>query len=173
MSSIRLRKLSLADTANIVRWRNQPEVYQNLFTRQLITEVQHIAYYHKYIETGIIKQYIVESDIDGKTIDIGTTFLKNIDQVSHKAEFGIFIGESSARGRGLASAIVTVTLAVAFEELKLNKVYLTVLSSNESAIHAYQKSGFIQEGVLRQDFYDGREYVDVVMMGILRVDYEK
>ena len=173
MTNIRLRKLSLSDTANIVRWRNQPEVYQNLFNQQPITEAQHTAYYRKYIETGIIKQYIVESDFDGQTVDIGTTFLKNIDQVSKKAEFGIFIGESSARGRGLASAIVTATLAVAFEELHLNRVYLTVFSSNESAIRAYQKSGFKQEGVLRQDFYDGHQYVDVVMMGILRTDYGK
>ena len=78
MPNIRLRNLSLSDTANIVRWRNQPEVYQNLFTQQLITAEQHIAYYHKYIETGVIKQYVVEAVIDGQTIEVGTTFLKNI-----------------------------------------------------------------------------------------------
>lgn len=173
MTEIRLRKLSLSDTANIVRWRNQPEVYQNLFTQNLITEEQHTGYFHKYVETGLVKQFVVEANIDGEVIDIGTTFLKNIDQVSKKAEFGIFIGEAIARGRGLASAIATATLAVAFEEMGLNKVYLTVFSNNVPAIRSYEKAGFKQEGVLRQDFFDGKKYIDIAVMGVLKEEWVK
>lgn len=172
MSEIHLRKLTIDDTANIVRWRNQPEVYKNLYTQTLITEEIHIAYFHKYVETGLVKQFIVEADIDGVKTDIGTTFLKNIDSVSQKAEFGIFIGESKARGRGLSNSIVKATLDVAFNEMKLNKVYLTVFGNNAVAIRSYENAGFKQDGVLRQDFFDGKKYVDVVLMSVLSDEFK-
>ena len=171
MNRITLRPIALSDAPNIVRWRNQPEVYRNLFGQFLITEEQHVEYHHKFIETGLVKQYIVEM-IDGAgVVDIGTAFLKNIDTVSRKAEFGLFIGELTARGKGLAFEIVQSVLEVAFEDMHLNKVYLSVFSENAPAIRSYKKAGFKTDGVLRQDFFDGQKFVDVILMSILNSEY--
>lgn len=171
MTEITLRPLTLADTSNIVRWRNQPEVYKNLYTQNLITEEQHVGYFHKYVETGLVRQYIIVAEIDGEPTDIGTVFLKGIDRVSRKAEYGLFIGELQARGKGFASAIASAALNIAFNELDLNRVYLTVFVDNIPAINSYVKAGFKREGILRQDFYDGYKYHDIVLMGILREDF--
>ncbi len=171
MAEITLRPLTLADTSNIVRWRNQPEVYKNLYTQNLITEEQHVGYFHKYVETGLVRQYIIVAEIDGVPTDIGTVFLKGIDRESRKAEYGLFIGELQARGKGFASAIASAALKVAFYELDLNRVYLTVFADNIPAIKSYEKAGFRKEGVLRQDFFDGEKYVDIICMGIIKSDY--
>lgn len=173
MADITLRPLTLADTSNIVRWRNQPEVYKNLYSQELITEEQHIGYFHKYVETGLIRQYIIVADIEGVPIDIGTVFLKGIDHVSRKAEYGLFIGESCARGKGFACLIASAALNVAFGELGLNRVYLTVFSENAPAIRSYEKAGFKNEGFLRQDFYDGKQYHDIIVMGVLKEEWER
>lgn len=171
MAEITLRPLTLADTSNIVRWRNQPEVYKNLYTQNLITEEQHIGYFHKYVETGLVCQYIIVAEIDGEPTDIGTVFLKGIDRESRKAEYGLFIGELQARGKGFASAIASAALNIAFNELDLNRVYLTVFAENVPAIKSYERAGFKKEGVLRQDFFDGKAFHDIVHMGILRSDF--
>lgn len=171
MAEITLRPLTLADTSNIVRWRNQPEVYKNLYTQNLITEEQHIGYFHKYVETGLVRQYIIIAEIDGEPTDIGTVFLKGIDRVSRKAEYGLFIGELQARGKGFASAIASAALIIAFNELDLNRVYLTVFADNVPAIRSYEKAGFKKEGVLRQDFFDGNVFHDIVHMAVLRSEW--
>lgn len=173
MADITLRPLTLADTSNIVRWRNQPEVYKNLYSQELITEEQHIGYFHKYVETGLVRQYIIVADIEGAPIDIGTVFLKGIDHGSRKAEYGLFIGESCARGKGFACLIASAALNVAFGELGLNRVYLTVFSENAPAIRSYEKAGFKNEGFLRQDFYDGKQYHDIIVMGVLKEEWER
>jgi len=171
MSEITLRPLTIGDTSNIVRWRNQPEVYKNLYTQNLITEDQHTNYFHKYVESGLVRQYIIVADINGEKIDIGTVFLKGIDKVSRKAEYGLFIGELQARGRGFACPIASAVLKIAFEELGLNRVYLTVFADNIPAIKSYEKAGFKKEGVLRQDFYDGEKYRDIVHMAVLHDEW--
>lgn len=171
MAEITLRPMTLADTSNIVRWRNQPEVYKNLYTQNLITEEQHVGYFHKYVETGLVRQYIIVAEIEGEPTNIGTVFLKGIDRESRKAEYGLFIGELQARGKGFASAIASAALKIAFNELDLNRVYLTVFADNLPAIKSYERAGFKKEGVLRQDFFDGSCYHDVIIMSVLSSDY--
>lgn len=163
---ILLRPISLADTDNIVKWRNTDFVKKNLYTQKELTLEQHIEYYHRFIETGKIAQFIICFQNYDDNVDIGTTFLKNIDEYSKKAEFGIFIGEEDAIGKGFGKSATKQTLDYAFSELGLNRVYLSVFADNTSAIHAYQNSGFIIEGILKQDFFREDGYADVVIMGI-------
>lgn len=140
--SVSLRPLSLSDTSSVVRWRNQPFVYKNLFTQVLISEEQHISYYHKYVETGKVKQFIITAEIEGRTIDIGTIFLRNFDRLLRTAEFGIFIGESSAIGKGCSFQATVALLQIAFNDYDLESVYLEVFSDNIPAYKTYCKAGF-------------------------------
>ena len=45
-----LRPITIKDTSNIVRWRNDIGVKNNLFTQEDIDEKQHLDYFHKYID---------------------------------------------------------------------------------------------------------------------------
>lgn len=170
---VSLRPLTLDDTEQIVKWRNLPSVKKNLYSQATLLPEQHIAYFHNVVSAGKCAQYIICVNDDGKQMDIGTTFIKNIDRDSHKGEFGIFIGEEAARGKGYSVAATKQILDIAFRELNLNRVYLSVMADNNFAVKAYQSAGFSIEGTLRQDFlrYDG--YVDIIMMAIVKADWEK
>jgi RimJ/RimL family protein N-acetyltransferase len=87
--------------------------------------------------------------------------------------FGIFIGESDARGRGLGTDATALVLRHAFDTLNLNRVWLHVFEDNPGAIHVYEKLGFVREGVLREDNFRGGRYRDTVAMGILRADWRR
>ena len=164
--SVVLRRINASDTKNIVKWRNLGSVRVNLYTQTELTEKQQEEWLQTKVSTGLCAQYIIVVQENGAPIDIGTVFIKNIDRDSNKGEFGIFIGEEAARGKGYGKQAIRQMLAVGFGELGLNRIYLTVMADNLAAIEAYQDTGFQYEGVLREDFlrYDG--YVDIVAMGL-------
>ena len=157
-----LRPISIKDTSNIVKWRNDVGVKSNLFTQENINESQHLEYFHKYIETKKVVQFVIVAN----GIDCGTTFLKNIDSVNKKAEFGIFIGEPSFRGKGIGSIAVSKTIAIGFNELQLDTIYLTVFSENRSAIKSYEKSGFVIKKTGDKHLLTNGLYVEITEMEI-------
>lgn len=61
----------------------------------------HLNYYHNVIDTGKCHQFIVNAVEELHSKDVGTAFIKNIDLENRKAEFGIFIGDDSGRGKGV------------------------------------------------------------------------
>jgi UDP-4-amino-4,6-dideoxy-N-acetyl-beta-L-altrosamine N-acetyltransferase len=168
MSEVILRKIKASDTDNIVRWRNSDSVKRNLFTQSELTAEQHLGWLKSKVETGSCAQYIIVVSENNTSIDIGTVFIKNIDRQSNKGELGIFIGEADAHGKGYAKLAVTEILRIAFEEMMLNRVYLTVMADNIAGIKAYEKAGFQCEGVLKEDYLRGITYIDVIVMGVTK-----
>lgn len=168
MNNVILRRLIEADTENVVKWRNSDFVRRNLFTQTELTPQQHLKYFENVVKAGKCAQYIIEVSENGVHYDIGTVFIKNIDKQNQKGEFGIFIGEENFRGKGYSLPATKNILKIAFSELELNRVYLTVMADNNTAISTYEKSGFIKEGIMKEDFlrYDG--FVDIVIMGITK-----
>lgn len=166
--TITLRKISPADTSNIVKWRNSPSVKRNLLSQADLKPEQHLAYLKNVVDAGKCSQYIIQLTTSGSIKDIGTVFIKNIDLTNNKGEFGIFIGEDEARGKGCSNEAIKAILKVAFEQLHLNRVYLSVICDNISAIRAYERSGFRIEGILKEDYIRGNIYMDIMLMGITK-----
>jgi len=102
---------------------------------------------------------------------VGHVGLYQIDHRIGIAEFAIMIGDRAAWGKGLGRACTKVALSHGFRELNLNRIYLTVLSTNERAIQLYQSLGFQEEGRLRQAQFKNGRYIDVLIMGLLRSEH--
>ena len=164
--TVTLRALTEADTANIVKWRNSESVRKNLYTQTELTEQQHLNYFQTVVKAGKCAQYIITVEEDGTAVDVGTVFIKNIDRENRKGEFGMFIGEERFRGKGYAAPAACEMLAIAFSELNLNRVYLSVMADNKPAIRTYEKAGFEKEGYLKEDYLRSNGFVDVAIMGI-------
>ena len=85
---------------------------------------------------------------------------------------GIVIGEKEYWSKGYGTDTVRALLRFAFEQMNLNRVELGTFDFNERAQACYRKCGFVEEGRRREDrFIDGR-YHDLVIMGILRREWE-
>lgn len=145
---VRLRSLVLADTDNIVRWRNSESVCKNLCTQVPITPQMHTDYFEKYVQTGKCRQFIISVTEEGDEYDIGTVFLKNVDLEKKQAECGIFIGENRARGKGYGQTAVQLILSHAFDELRLERVYAIVFCDNISSLRLFEKIGFRKENLV-------------------------
>jgi RimJ/RimL family protein N-acetyltransferase len=106
---------------------------------------------------------------DGR--NIGGIALHRIDWRDRRATLAIGIFDRRFWSNGYGSEAIRLLLGYAFDTLRLHRVGLRVLEYNARAIRAYEKCGFVQEGVERESaLVDGRWYNDV-MMGILDSEY--
>lgn len=160
---VELRELSLNDTNKIVNWRNQDFVLENFIDKRLITKESHINYYHSRVETGLVKQFIIVCD----GIDVGTTFLRDIDYDNKVAEFGIFIGEKDYLSKGVGSKAAKLIVEFGFDQLKLDRIFLRVLANNVRAQKSYEKVGFHLDD---SNKYIKNEGVDEIFMVIEKGD---
>ena len=89
------------------------------------------------------------------------------------AELFITIGDKRFWGEGYGSDAVWLLLELAFGRLDLHSVNLTTHATNQRAIRCYEKCGFAREGLFRERTFIRGAYIDVVAMGVLRVEYEE
>lgn len=110
--------------------------------------------------------------IEAEDRPIGDINLFHIDTRNSNAAVGMSIWRAEDRGRGYGSDAMRALLAWAFRQMNLHRVELSVDPSNAAAIAVYRKAGFAEEGRRREAHFSDGAYVDDIMMGILRRDFE-
>ena len=109
-------------------------------------------------------QFAIE-DYEGSLV--GRCGLTRVDWKNSVAELAIMIG-TPYRRRGYGLEAMEVLCRFCFDEMNLHKLKVSVLGFNQAAIKLYEKVGFVQEGVLRQEVFRAGSYQDVVLMGRIR-----
>lgn len=137
-----LRPITAADTARIVAWRNKDFVRKNFIYQKLFTEEGHMAWLREQVEPGHVAQFIICVEEEGVCREIGSVYLRDIDREKGEAEYGVFIGESDALGRGYGTQAAERMLDYGFGTLGLKKIFLRLLEDNEKALKSYAKAGF-------------------------------
>ena len=160
-----LRPITDADTADIVRWRNDPEVWKYFLFREPFTPELHRAWLRDKVETGRVIQYIIVERESGQSV--GSVYFRDVDEKNESAEYGIFIGEARARSRGLGTETARLFTAFGLNVLRLHRISLKVLGENAIARRSYEKAGFRTEGVFRDYVKLNGQYADVVFMALL------
>ncbi len=163
--SIYLRPIEYDDTDLIVQWRNSDAVRKNFIYQALFTRESHENWMRTKVETGDVVQMII-CEV-GTDRPVGSVYVRDVDRTHHKAEYGIFIGEADARGKGYGTAAAKQMIRYCFEEMNLHRLFLRVYAENQQAIRSYEKAGFEREALLRDDVCIDGEYRDIVLMGIL------
>ena len=164
-AGIYLRLMTYEDTDKIVAWRNSDAVRKNFIYQALFTRASHENWIRTHVETGDVVQTIICNLADDKPL--GSVYIRDIDRHHNKAEYGIFIGEPEARGRGIGTAAARLMLRYCFETEHLHRIYLRALSDNMQAIRSYEKAGFVREGLLHDDVCIDGEYRDIVWMAVV------
>lgn len=170
-SIVSLREIQYDDLPLINRWRNDPEVIAWLGNNFLyIAREVDLAWYENYLQNrDKAKRFAIVDNQEGRVI--GTTQLTGIHPINRSAEFSIVIGDRACRGKGAGQAATRELLRHGFEDLNLHRIFLTVLTRNQRAIHVYEKTGFVQEGIMRQCLYKQGLFEDLMLMAILKEDY--
>lgn len=103
---------------------------------------------------------------------VGEAVLNEWEPESSSCNFRILIGPRG-RDRGLGTEATRLLLAHAFETIGLHRVSLEVYAFNPRAQRAYEKVGFVPEGVRRDALRFDDEWVDSVLMSVLASEWWK
>jgi RimJ/RimL family protein N-acetyltransferase len=113
----------------------------------------------------------IEVEENGDWIPIGNTGFFDINNIARSAELGIMIGNKDYWDKGCGTLVMKLMLKHGFEVLNLNRIYLLVKSNNPRAIRCYEKVGFMHEGSMRQAEYQDGKYFDLIMMSVLKHEW--
>lgn len=161
-NKISLREINIEDTENVIRWRNSNNVKKNFFIQDDLTKEQHQWWIKNRVETGEVVQFIIVDNELNK--DIGSVFLRDIDKKNMKAEYGIFIGEDYARGKGFGAEAAELICKYGFKDLRLHRIFLRVFAHNIQARKSYEKAGFKEEALLRDDICIEGKFYNIILM---------
>ena len=104
---------------------------------------------------------------------IGYVVIKNIELDISICELAYFI-DSDFEGKGIITKAVGNILDHCFGEMNMNKVAISTLKLNTASQKVALKHGFVQEGILRQEFKSGEGVLeDIVYFGLLKSEYRK
>ncbi len=101
---------------------------------------------------------------------VGSVELFNISWKNRCAEFSIEIMPSH-RGNRYGYDATKKILDIGFHQLGLNRIWLRVLEHNNKAIGLYEKIGFVNEGICKEESLRRGRFTNQVQMSILRREW--
>lgn len=102
-----------------------------------ITPEMQLAWYENYKKRATDYMFVVEQDET-----IGFFALYDFDEATKSYEFGRFLIEETASGKGSGTTALLTAMALCFSFLGAASARLEVLRDNERAAHVYEKIGF-------------------------------
>ena len=103
---------------------------------------------------------------------LGSVVMHSPDHHHERIEIGFWL-TPAARGRGLARRAVALAVDWAFTGLGMHRVEMTTLPELDRALALADRLGFRREGIMRERNFERGRRLDVVMLGLLREDWER
>lgn len=169
---IRLRADERSDLPKFTEWLNDPEVRRYLSMRLPVSLASEEGWFESMLKRPPEEQplAIEIKEGDGWRL-IGNCGFFEIDHTVRSSEVGIFIGDKTCWNKGYGTEVMSLLLDHGFGTLNLNRIYLRVDADNKGGIRAYEKAGYVHEGVFRQGTFQDGEYRDMLFMSVLRSEW--
>jgi UDP-4-amino-4,6-dideoxy-N-acetyl-beta-L-altrosamine N-acetyltransferase len=149
------------DEKEMIRnWRNHESIRNMMYSDHIITIDEHSKFIIGLRNASNNFYWMVRKNQE----NIGTISLNRVDFKNFNAYIGIYSNPNLSKMGGL---LIECLKMLAFNEVKLHTLKLEVIEGNERAINFYKKSGFLEEGRLREFVFKNGKWLDVIVMGIL------
>lgn len=143
-----LRPLTQNDvTETYLSWFSDESVQDNILAAR---SSQSIAKLKSYAEKHFQSQNSILWGIFGRNngLHIGNIKYDPINFENGSAVMGILIGDKTWRGKKVAAEVILETSKFLFEKFLIRKIALAVGRTNQAAIRAYSKMGFVESSDL-------------------------
>lgn len=167
-STIHLRPVGVDDvTERYCEWLNDPEVNQFLETRFETQTRERVLEYVKAqtrARDAVLLAIIRASDGH----HLGNLRIGAINTHHQTATIAVVIGEKGAWGKGAGTEAIRLATKYAFDELGLRKLTAGCYATNVGSIRAFERAGWVREGLQRAQFVSRAGIVDAVLLGRLK-----
>jgi len=160
MDEIRLRATQPADLDFVLQAEADPENRRFILPWE---RTQHAA----ALQDRDLAHWVVERSTDGTLV--GFVLLAGLANRHGSLEFRRVV--LVEKGRGYGRQVVRFVKRFAFEECAAHRLWLDVLEDNQRARRVYLSEGFIEEGRLREAFWNGERHTSLVLMAMLASEY--
>lgn len=165
MENFYIRRAQISDAAFIIEYLKKVMSETN-FLRKYPDEVKITLQEEESFIQTILEQEnsILLVAFDGDlVVSMAGVQGQQLRKFRHCGEFGISVLKNYW-GRGIGKEMTRKIIHWSQLNPELKKLILHVNAENETAIKMYRKFGFIQEGLLKNDFYYEGRFVDTLMM---------
>lgn len=163
---VNLRPIEASDSEVTFKWRSASRA------RLLNTGAPSVEDQGKWILSRPASEfnYIIELK-SGEPV--GMLSLIDIDSKNLHAETARFLIGEEDLVKGIPAAVEAMKLLyqIAFDGLKLKRLYGTVASKNKLMIKWQKYLGMKEEGALRQHYFINNEWQDAIVLGLLDNEY--
>lgn len=121
------------------------------------------------LEAGVSFTFAIE--LKSKKRLKGIIEIRDLDKEHSLAEISFWLAVE-AWGKGYMSEALPPLLRFGFETLSLNRLYAYHMARNSASGKVLRKNGFRQEGLLRQRVRKWGVFEDVVLLAIIREDWQ-
>jgi UDP-4-amino-4,6-dideoxy-N-acetyl-beta-L-altrosamine N-acetyltransferase len=160
---IDLRDLVSDDSGRLHEWRREVEVNRWMSDQPPKTAEDQQLWVDDLLADPDRRGWIITH----RNAPAGFLMLTGLTNCNRRAEWGWYIGDPDARGRGVGRAAQALGLDKAFDQFGLEKVWAEVLADNEAALKAQTAAGFRREGYLRGHALKDGMFRDVVLLAIM------
>lgn len=161
----RVRPMTEEDLERVLAWRNHENVRCYMYTQHEISFAEHKRWFDQASQDSSRHLLVFESD----AVALGFINMHRIAP-GGVAEWGFYAAPDAPKGTG--RQLGQAALHYAFNCAGLHKLCGRALAYNERSIKFHLNLGFLQEGVLREQHFDGQNYHDVVCFGLLASDWQ-
>lgn len=110
------------------------------------------------------------SILDKNSELVGFVILAGITNKNRSIEFKRIVVSKKSKGYG--SKAIELIKHRCFEKYNCNRLWLDVFEFNQRAIDVYEKLGFHKEGVLRECILTAQGFKSLVVMSLLKNEYD-
>lgn len=164
---MKLRNLKMKDALLMLEWMHDEGLVRFFATNFKEKDLRDCEAFIQTTDKEHSRNWAICNDEDEY---LGTVSLKHIDPENGNAEYAIAM-RRCALGTGASLFGSEEVLRIAFEEMRLNRVYLNVLEDNVRANKFYEKVGFIYEGTFQQHLYVNGKYRNLKWFALTKTDY--
>ncbi|HEY9089197.1 MAG TPA: GNAT family protein [Anaerolineaceae bacterium] len=172
-SRIRLRAIERSEIPMLTGWFNDPEIRQYIPLYWTMSQADEERWFDQMLQRPPeLHPMMIDALTPEGWQPIGDCGFNEVSWVNRSGEIGIVIGDRRYWGKGYGSDAVRMLLRYGFTALNLNRIELEVYQNNPRAIRSYEKVGFVHEGRKRQAMFKSNVYQDVLIMAVLRSEWE-
>jgi RimJ/RimL family protein N-acetyltransferase len=124
----------------------------------------------KWFETLNPQKTLILKAINSSEEIVGLYKIQNIDWVNRKYDSAHDIFEQH-RGRGYSKPVLEAGVDFGFEVLNMNRIDTEVLENNLASLKSAIWVGYVEEGLKRKCIHKCGEYLNSIVLGILKEEW--
>lgn len=168
-----LRKMLVADTADMYEYASRPDVTEYLTWNphpDRIYTKEYLQYLGGRYAAGMFYDWAIVYEPDCKMV--GTCGFTSFNCSSDSAEVG-YVLNPSYWGLGIATEALLRVMRFGFEELKLHRIEAKFIQGNDRSLQVMKKVGMTFEGTCREGMLIKGVYQNIGICSILESEWNE